>query len=50
MKLNESTTFKGNPRAHMNEWVKHELKFFPGVQKLDKLLFRQALHRSPMML
>jgi hypothetical protein len=43
----EKLTYPGNPRAHMNEWIKHELSFFPGVQKLDKLLFQTSFTQIP---
>lgn len=43
----EIKTYRGNPRAHLNEWVKHELQFFPGLQKLDKLLFTTSFSQIP---
>lgn len=45
--MKEKTTFRGNPRARMNEWVKHELRFFPGLEKLDKLLFTTSFAQIP---
>jgi hypothetical protein len=43
----ESTTFNGNARAYPDRWIKNELKFFPGIQNLDQLLFPTSFAQVP---